>query len=148
MAQLEVLQAQSALSEAIRHLKEKNLFSDENAAAILAPGAELMLANAKSAFLQSGHNNTKPRRTGDTFKAFYRAQKVFKDKNGAPYMFVSLEGKDRRGQRYGAKAFILNYGRRTGGKIPADYYLSNAVKATRPQANRLMVQKIEEILKK
>lgn len=147
MAELETLQAQSALSDAIKHLKEKNLFSDENAAVILTAGADLMLSSAKSAFVQSGHNNSKPRRTGRTLKAFCRARKVFRDKNGAPYMFVTLNGKDSRGQRYGAKAFILNYGRRIGGEISADYYLSRAVKATRPQINRLMIEKIEDILK-
>ena len=145
MAQLDIRESQSALVDAINHLKEKNLFTDENAEAILSPAADEMLSSAKSAFIQSGHNNTTPRRTGKTLSAFMRAKKVYRDKNKAPYMFVSLRGTDKRGQRYGAKAFVLNYGRRTGGKIPADYYLSNAVKATRPRVNQMMINKIEEI---
>ena len=148
MAELEVRESQAALANAIKQLKEKNLFTDENAEAILSPAADEMLASAKSAFIQSGHDNTKPRRTGKTLSAFMRAKKVYRDKNKAPYMFVSLKGTDKRGQRYGAKAFVLNYGRRTGGKIPADYYLSNAVKATRPRVNQRMIDKIEEIFYK
>lgn len=148
MAQLDIRESQSALVDAINHLKEKNLFTDENAEAILSPAADEMLSSAKSAFIQSGHNNTKQRRTGKTLSAFMRAKKVYRDKNKAPYMFVSLRGTDKRGQRYGAKAFVLNYGRRTGGKIPADYYLSNAVKATRPRVNQMMINKIEEIFYK
>lgn len=148
MAQLDIRESQSALVDAINHLKEKNLFTDENAEAILSPAADEMLSSAKSAFIQSGHNNTKPHRTGKTLSAFMRAKKVYRDKNKAPYMFVSLRGTDKRGQRYGAKAFVLNYGRRTGGKIPADYYLSNAVKATRPRVNQMMINKIEEIFYK
>lgn len=148
MAELDVRESQAALADAIKQLKEKNLFTDENAEAILSPAADEMLASAKSAFIQSGHSNNKPRRTGKTLSAFMRAKKVYRDKNKAPYMFVSLKGTDKRGQRYGAKAFVLNYGRRTGGKIPADYYLSNAVKATRPRVNQMMIDKIEEIFYK
>lgn len=148
MAELDVRESQAALADAIKQLKEKNLFTDENAEAILSPAADEMLASAKSAFIQSGHSNNKPRRTGKTLSAFMRAKKVYRDKNKAPYMFVSLKGTDKRGQRYGAKAFVLNYGRRTGGKIPADYYLSNAVKATRPRVNQMMIDKTEEIFYK
>ena len=148
MAELDIRESQATLVDAIKQLKEKNLFTDENAEAILSPAADEMLSSAKSAFIQSGHSNTKPRRTGKTLSAFMRAKKVYRDKNKAPYMFVSLKGTDKRGQRYGAKAFVLNYGRRTGGKIPADYYLSNAVKATRPRVNQMMIDKIEEIFYK
>ena len=148
MAQLEVRESQAALAQSIKRLKEKNLFTDENAAEILLPAADEMLSSAKSAFIQSGHSNAKPRRTGGTLKAFMRSKKVFRDKNKAPYVFVSLEGSDKRGQRYGAKAFVLNYGRRAGGRIAADYYLSNAVKATRPRVNQMMIEKIKEILNK
>lgn len=148
MAEFGVRESQAALAQSIKRLKEKNLFTDENAEAILLPAADEMLASAKSAFIQSGHSNTKPRRTGGTLKAFMRSKKVFRDKNKSPYVFVSLKGSDKRNQRYGAKAFVLNYGRRVGGKIPADYYLSNAVKATRPRVNQMMIEKIEEIFHK
>ena len=80
MAQLDIRESQSALVDAINHLKEKNLFTDENAEAILSPAADEMLSSAKSAFIQSGHNNTKPRRTGKTLSAFMRAKKVYRDK--------------------------------------------------------------------
>lgn len=145
MARFETQSALAALSQAVDHLKENNLFSDENVTEILSVGADEVLASAKSAFIASGHNNTKPRRTGETLKAFVRSRKTFKDKRGVPYMFVTLEGTDRRGQRYGAKAFILNYGRRKGGKITADYYLSNAARSVRPKVNQRMAEKAEEI---
>lgn len=148
MAQLDTSAAQATLSSVIKKLQETNLFSDENASAILSPAADELLSSAKSAFMESGHNNTKPRRTGKTFKAFTRSKKLFRDKSDVPYMFVTLTGKDHRGQRYGEKAFVLNYGRRKGGKIPADYYLTNAAKATRPRINQLMIQKAEEIFSK
>lgn len=147
MARFETQSALAAISQAVDHLKGNNLFSDENVTEILSVGADEMLASAKSAFIASGHNNTKPRRTGETLKAFVRSRKTFKDKRGVPYMFVTLEGTDRRGQRYGAKAFILNYGRRKGGKITADYYLSNAARSVRPKVNQSMAEKAEEIFR-
>lgn len=147
MARFETQSGLAAITQAINHLKENNLFSDENVSEILGVGADEMLASAKSAFIASGHNNTKPRRTGETLKAFVRSRKTFKDKRGVPYMFVTLEGTDRRGQRYGAKAFILNYGRRKGGKITADYYLSNAARSVRPKVNQSMAEKAEEIFR-
>lgn len=147
MARFETQSGLAAITQAINRLKENNLFSDENVTEILGVGADEMLASAKSAFIASGHNNTKPRRTGETLKAFVRSRKTFKDKRGVPYMFVTLEGTDRRGQRYGAKAFILNYGRRKGGKITADYYLSNAARSVRPKVNQSMAEKAEEIFR-
>ena len=53
-------------------------------------------------------------------------------------MQVTLNGKDSRGQRYGTKAFVLNYGRRKGGRIAGDYYWSNAVKNAWKTANDAM----------
>ena len=47
---------------------------------------------------------------------------------------------------YGTKGFVLNYGRRTGGKIPADYYWSNAVQATWKRVNEAMTDKAAEII--
>ena len=44
------------------------------------------------------------------------------------------------------EGFALNYGRRTGGKIKADYYWSNAVKSTWDRANKAMTDKAAEII--
>lgn len=145
MAQFETQFASAAIAQAIKKLQENNMFSDKTVTAILTIGADEMLASVKSAFIQSGHNNTLPRRTGETLRHFTKSRKLMKDKRGTPYMFVTVSGSDRRGQRYGAKAFVLNYGRRKGGKITADYYLSNAAKSTRPKINQQMAQKAEEL---
>lgn len=135
MAQFE----SDGITEAIRQLERANLFTDENVRDMLKTGIDIMQSAVKSAFVQAGHNNpSRPRRTGETFRHISKSRSVKKDKDGVPYMQVTINGKDRRGQRYGTKAFVLNYGRRTGGKIAADYYWSNAVKATYPKANAAM----------
>lgn len=144
MAQMET----DGIEEAIRQLNKANLFTDENVKRMLTAGTEIMLASVKSAFVASGHNNPgQKRRTGETLRHIAKARVVRRDKNGVPYMFVTIHGKDSRGQRYGAKGFVLNYGRRTGGKIPADYYWSAAVHNTWQQVNDKMTDIAAEILK-
>lgn len=136
------------VQEIVRNLQKANLFTDENVKMLLSAGADVLLEAARSGFLQSGHHNPgQPRRTGKTYQNITRARAVRKDKSGAPYMFVTVRGKDKRGERYGAKAFVLNYGRRRGGKIPADYYWSAAIRNKRQAANDKMAELAAELLK-
>jgi hypothetical protein len=60
MAQFETQLASAAIAQAIKKLQENNMFSDKTVTAILTIGADEMLASVKSAFIQSGHNNTSP----------------------------------------------------------------------------------------
>ena len=146
MAQLDIQTAQDGIREAIRQLERADLFTDENLKPILTAGTEIMLTSVKSAFVAAGHNSRSERRTGQTFQHITKARKVARDKRGVPYMYVTINGKDSRGQRYGVKGFVLNYGRRTGGKIPADYYWSNAVQAAWEPVNKAMTDKAAEII--
>lgn len=137
MADLDV----SGITDTIRQLNKADLFTDENLKEMLTAGADIMLEAVKSAFVEAGHNNIGlERRTGATYRHIVRRASLRRDKHGDPYMVVSVTGKDSRGQRYGAKAFALNYGRRTGGKIPADYYWSRAKQNAWPKVNAAMVE--------
>lgn len=146
MAQLDTKIALDGIQEAIRQLNQANLFTDDNLQAILSAGVDEMYKSVHSAFIEAGHQNTKPRRTGETLRHFTKARKVSRDKKGVPYMYVTISGKDSRQQKYAVKGFVLNYGRRTGGKIKADYYWSNAVKSTWDRANKAMTDKAAEII--
>lgn len=148
MAQLEINIGTDALEDIIRQMQKADLFTDANAKAMLEEGAEVMLSAVKSAFVEAGHNNQKPRRTGETLRHFTRQRSLKKDKHGVPYMQVTINGKDRRGQRYAVKGFVLNYGRRTGGKITGDYYWSAAKKAAWPKVSEAMSAKAAEIINK
>ena len=108
MAQLDIREAQDGIQEAIRQLQKADLFTDENLKPILSTGTEIMLSSVKSAFVQAGHNNRSERRTGQTFQHFTKARKVSRDKRGVPYMYVTISGKDSRGQRYGTKGFVTD----------------------------------------
>ena len=146
MAQLDIKEAQDGIQEAIRQLQKADLFTDENLKPILSTGTEIMLSSVKSAFVQAGHNNRAERRTGETFQHITKARRISRDKNGVPYMYVTISGKDSRDQKYATKGFVLNYGRRTGGKIKADYYWSNAVQAAWDSVNQAMTDKAAEVI--
>lgn len=144
MAELDV----SGITETIRQLNKADLFTDENLKDMLTVGADIMLDAVKSAFIEAGHNNISlKRRTGETYRHIVRRTKLRRDKHGDPYMVVSVAGKDSRGQKYGTKAFVLNYGRRTGGKIPADFYWSRAKQNAWPKVNDAMAEVAERKLK-
>lgn len=128
-------------AEAVRALRKANLFDDQVVGDMLEAGASMMEQAISSAYVAAGHNAPgSPRRTGETLRHIGRSKKVQRDKSGAPYRVITVAGKDRRGQRYGTKAFVLNYGRRKGGKIPADYYWTNAVNNTRDRVSASMAE--------
>lgn len=148
MATLETNVGTDGIAEAIRQLEKADLFTDANASKMLKAGAEIMLQSVRSAFVAAGHNRPGwNRRTGDTLRHITMSRSLKKDKHGVPYMSVTITGKDRRNQRYGVKGFVLNYGRRKGGKITADYYWSTAVHNTWQQVNDKMSDVAAEILK-
>lgn len=137
MADLDV----SGITDTIRQLNKADLFTDENLKEMLTAGADIMLEAVKSAFVEAGHSNvSRARRTGETYRHISKSRSVKKDKHGVPYMQVTISGKDSRKQRYATKGFVLNYGRRTGGKITPDYYWSNAVKNTWQRVNDAMAE--------
>lgn len=137
MADLDV----SGITDTIRQLNKADLFTDENLKEMLTAGADIMLEAVKSAFVEAGHSNvSRARRTGETYRHISKSRSVKKDKHGVPYMQVTISGKDSRKQRYAIKGFVLNYGRRTGGKITPDYYWSNAVKNTWQRVNDAMAE--------
>nr|DAT80764.1 MAG TPA: hypothetical protein [Caudoviricetes sp.] len=146
MAQLDTNIAMDGIQETIRQLQKADLFTDDNLKAILSVGVEQMYNSVRSAYIKAGHDNTKPRRTGETLRHFTKARKVSRDKRGVPYMYVTISGKDSRDQKYATKGFVLNYGRRTGGKIKADYYWSNAVQAAWDSVNQAMTDKAAEVI--
>lgn len=134
----------SGIDEAIRQLAKADLFTDENIKELLSVGADVLLDEVQSAYIQSVQS-----RTGQTRRHIVRARKVAREKDGTPYMYVTINGKDSRGQRYGAKGFVLNYGRaRRYGEIPAKYYWTNAVSHATQRAVDKMADQAAEILKR
>lgn len=132
----------SGTDEAVRLLKKSDLFTDDNIKRLLVAGTKVLYNDISSAFIAGNHI-----RTGATMRHLTRSRKISRDKHDVPYMYVTVTGKDERGQKYNIKAFTMNYGRRHGGKIPATYYWSNAVQSAWQKANDKMADEAAEILK-
>ena len=132
----------SDLSRSIRQMEAADLFTEDNIKRVLQVGVETLEEPLPAAFTQAGHN-----RTGATRSHITHSRKVRRGKrDNVPYMFVTITGEDKRGQRYGTKAFVLNYGRRKGGRIPASHWWNNSVAERWPAVERAMVTEIAKIV--
>ena len=122
-------------------LRQADALDDATIKAALEAGASMLEQSVKRAFVAAGH-----RRTGETLAHITHTRRVKRDKSENPYVEVTVTGADARQQRYGVKAFVLNYGRRQGGIIKPDWYWSTAVKNNRDRVDNAMAEIIAEKL--
>lgn len=128
-------------------LRHADALNDATIKAALEAGASMLEQSVKRAFVAARHHRPGvARRTGETLAHITHTRRVKRDKNGNPYVEVTVTGADARQQRYGTKAFVLNYGRRRGGIIKPDWYWSTAVKNNRDRVDNAMAEIIAEKL--
>lgn len=100
--------------------------------------ADLFDAEAQTRLLEAGAKHVSSAISDEAKKATYnlkfvsdklKTNKVKKDKNGEYYITVTIRGKNERGERLAAVAFVLNYGRKKEyGLIRGSYFWTKAVK--------------------
>ena len=123
-------------------LENNGLFDEETKQDMLWRGAYIMYDLARAGLKDSGHMAT-----GDTFKNIYFKKKMSVGKDGVPYIWVTIKGKDAHGQRYAVKGFVLNYGRSAWsghGQVQPSYFWTLARLAAEPKILELW-RKIAEI---
>mgnify|MGYP004486355973 CR=1 FL=1 len=123
-------------------LQQADALDDATIKAALEAGASMLEQAVKRAFVAAGHYRPgAAKRTGETLAHITHTRRVKRDKDKNPYLEVIVTGADARQQRYGVKAFVLNYGRRRrGGIIKPDWYWSTAVKDNRDRVNAAMAE--------
>lgn len=123
-------------------LQQADALDSATIKAALEAGASMLEQAVKRAFVAAGHHRPgAAKRTGETLAHITHTRRVKRDKDKNPYLEVTVTGADARQQRYGVKAFVLNYGRRRrGGIIKPDWYWSTAVKDNRDQVNAAMAE--------
>lgn len=116
----------SGADEVIRQLEQADLFSDESASRLLDAGAELFVENARREMRAA------PYRLGSLLEKVKRkGGKLKRDKEGRPYVSVTINGTNSRGQRNAAVAFVLNYGRSDKyGRIEPAHFWTRAKQKT------------------
>lgn len=127
--------------------QQADALDDATIKTALEAGASMLELAVKRAFVAAGHYRPGvASRTGETLAHITHTRRVKRDKDKNPYLEVTVPGADARQQRYGVKAFVLNYGRRRGGIIKPDWYWSTAVKNNRDRVDNAMAEIIAEKL--
>ena len=132
------------LDAAIKQLARADLFDDEARERILRAGAEAMTGALK----QAARKHT---RTGQLVASIKADAKIRTYKDGTPYIIVSPTGSARRDSKHKApvrnavKGFVVNYGRRTRGRIVADRFWTAAADAAAPAVLAAMQAEAEKI---
>lgn len=119
----------SGVTDVLRALEKADLFDDDAAGQLLGRGAELFVENVRnemrSAPYRLGRILDKVRRKGGKPK---------RDKEGRPYVTVTINGRNARGERNAAVAFVLNYGRSEKyGRIEPAHFWTRAKQQTAEQ---------------
>ena len=109
----------SGAESAISFLAKANLFDPDSAAALLSAGAETFASNTAEEMSRA------PYRLGRIAQKIKVKGKPYRrDKLDRPYVSVTINGNNKRGERNATVAFVLNYGRRPefGEIAPAHFW--------------------------
>lgn len=131
----------TGIESAVRALRRADLFTDEAEAKMLDAGGQVLEQAIAAAVRRSHHV-----RTGQLVSSIKRSSTVKKDKHGTPYITVTAVGKTRKGMRHAVKGFVLNYGRRTRGRIRADHFWTDAAEKATPAVEKAMQDAADRIL--
>lgn len=134
---------ENALQNLMDKLEHNGLFDEDTQKELLTAGATVMRDNAEQKMRAAGHVDT-----GETEKHITVTRKVVTTKTGAKRLSVTVTGKDKRGERYAAKAFVLNYGRKKAyGYLPGSLFWTTARKISEPRIEALWRDMVTKKLK-
>lgn len=129
------------LSRLWRSLEELDIYTPETEEEILVGCGDILVEKIKELF-------TNDWETMDTFSHVTCKPKIQKDKDGIPYVTVTVTGKRADGQRYGAVAFVLNYGRKEKyGHIEGSHFWNRAIEKTEAEMQSHMEEVINRKLR-
>lgn len=134
---------EAALQSLIRQLENNGLFDEDFQREMLFAAADIMKAEAAASMKKYRIVDT-----GETARHVGYKKSVKTAKTGARRVTVSVQGKNRRGERYAAIAFVNNYGRhKRYGYIPATYFWSRAREMAEPKINAKWETMVSEKLR-
>lgn len=138
MAKFEV----DGLDEAIRSLEKANLFDEETVQEMLHAAADIFVEEVQSEMMRS------PFRLADTAKKVKYNKKIKFDKYGDPFVRVTVNGKNEKGQRNAAVVFVLNYGRdKAFGQITGGYFWTVAKEKAKVKISKRLQEIANNILR-
>ena len=121
------------LDELIRSLEGADLFDDETKQEMLFTAGDIFVDEVKTQMSKSHF------RLGDLAKRVTFQRKVKTNKNGDPYIRVTVNGKSKEGQRNAAVLFVLNYGRdKAFGQITGGYFWTVAKEKAKEKISKAL----------
>ena len=131
----------SGVDGTIRALRQADLFDEDAVGRLLERGSGLFVETVRREMERA------PYRLGSILKRVARkGKKVRRDKNGDPFVSVTISGTNPRGQRFAAVAFVLNYGRRKEfGEIAPAHFWDRAKLQTAEALPQAYAETAEEI---
>ena len=131
----------SGVDGTIRALQQASLFDEDTVARLLERGSELFVGTVRQEMERA------PYRLGSILqKVARKGRTVRRDKNGDPFVTVTINGKNRRGERNATVAFVLNYGRRKEfGEIAPAHFWTRAKQQTAEALPQAYADAAEEI---
>ena len=109
----------SGSADVLRQLQQADLFDDETAGRLLDAGGSAFVENVRREMSRAPY-----RLSAILQKVTRKGKQIKRDKEGRPYVAITINGKNKRGERNAAVAFVLNYGRRPeyGEIAPAHFW--------------------------
>jgi len=138
MAKFEV----DGLDEAIRSLEKANLFDDETVQEMLFAAGDIFVDEVKAEMAKAPFN------LADIANKVKYSKKIKKSKYGDPFVRVTVNGKNEKGQRNAVVAFVLNYGRdKIFGQITGRYFWTTAKEKAKEKISKKLQGIVNRILK-
>lgn len=121
------------LDELIRSLEKANLFDEETSQEMLFTAGDIFAEEVKTQMSKS------PFHLADLAKHVTFQRKVKANKYGDPFIRVTINGKNAKGQRNAAVAFVLNYGRdKKFGQITGGYFWTVAKEKAKEKISKAL----------
>lgn len=130
------------VDELIRALDAAGAMDDDTVKEILNAGADIAVAEIRSQIRSSRYKI-------QDYAPFVQKGKVRRNKNGDPYMSVTVTGNNPQGERRGTVLFVLNYGRSARsprGEIRPGYFWTVATQKAKEEAAKAMEAALQKKL--
>lgn len=129
----------SGMDDLIKTMQDADIFTDDTIEELLDTGTKHLMGVIQEEASRSNFHLT------GLVRKLCKSKKVKEGKDLNPYKYVTVEGKDKRGERNATKMFVLNYGRsKEHGYISGGYFWTRAVR----RAIKSVIPIYEEIIKK
>ena len=133
----------TGVDELMATLQKANVFDEDMQQELLYAAGDIIVEELQKMLKASGFQT-------EAYASSVKYRKTIKrDKNGDPYISITVVGKNEHGTRRATVLFVLNYGRaKKYGQITGTYFwtkgVRNAQKRVNAELEKILTQKLKE----